>query len=255
MSIDLIGVCCRKTIKMIITTIPALNDVAQHGIGLGLSIASSHETGPMTEEADEEKRKSDFPEVKFYYRSLWDNAKSDKGTSNFKQHDKAKCRNDFPRKDRYLEDIHGTTISTNRLRAMFTTARELFHHYAVQGVAPKTWGTKTADVASHFRMRMYQMYPELSYCSSHWKVAEFGTHQYSQFASGETNKELISAGKLAIKTEPGASAELTVTNTTKRPFVEEKASKPSSDKVKKQRRGSNASLLQVCVHSAIRKRR
>jgi hypothetical protein len=52
------------------------------------------------------------------------------------------------------------------------------------GLAPQTWSKVGHTVLMSFRQKMYDQFPELTYCDGHWKLDRICTETYSQWANG-----------------------------------------------------------------------
>jgi hypothetical protein len=81
----------------------------------------------------------------------------------------------------FIEDVNGSVIDGHRASSICKATRQIWSKLSASGLAPKTWAKITMNTLIYFRNRMYEQFPELSYCDSHWKLDKLATDTYSQW--------------------------------------------------------------------------
>jgi hypothetical protein len=125
--------------------------------------------------------------VKFYSHTSYKSFKAEKKNSpkdDLRPPQKGRGRRSQGENTRfmYLETIEGTPVSGERLDAISKFSRSLFQTLADAGIAPRTWGKKSAAVSSFYHRSMCSQFPEFTYCADNWKSEAYATEHYAAWS-------------------------------------------------------------------------
>ncbi|KAJ3001200.1 hypothetical protein NUW54_g6583 [Trametes sanguinea] len=112
----------------------------------------------------------DHPLCKFWMRDQW--TPYSQGGDLYHQ------RNADNKVLKYLEDRDGNVITKVRVAEMAELQRSLWEKYRKEGRMPLKWSQADREVIVDHRTEMYQNFPELSLCDSHWKLKQFASQNY-----------------------------------------------------------------------------
>ncbi|KIY42862.1 hypothetical protein FISHEDRAFT_63136 [Fistulina hepatica ATCC 64428] len=126
---------------------------------------------------------ADFPCIKYWYRSQWNQyLKSKEGVSKTA---KAKGKRGNSRASRginvtmqYVDDETGATVDGFRAGFIHSTAHSIFYLLRDRGLAPVTWGQATPPVITCYCNQLILKCPEMSYCTENWKAMFLATEIY-----------------------------------------------------------------------------
>jgi hypothetical protein len=144
---------------------------------------------PLTLGLKASHSRDDFPEIKFWSKSDWTTAKKDTVASFSRPGERGKTRAAKGENVAmsFIEDINGQPIDGHKATEIRKALRELWVEMDQAGLAPQTWSKVGHTILMNFRQRMYDQFPELTYCDGHWKLDRICMETYSQWANG-TNR-------------------------------------------------------------------
>ena len=87
----------------------------------------------------------------------------------------------------FIKDVNGQPIDSHKATKIQKALRELWVEMDQAGLAPQTWSKVSHTILMNFHQRMYDQFPELTYCNGHWKLDRVCMETYSQWANG-TNR-------------------------------------------------------------------
>jgi hypothetical protein len=133
--------------------------------------------------------RDNFPEIKFWTKSDWTTAKKDTTASFSRPGERGKTRAAKGENVAmsFIKDFNGQPIDGHKATEIRKALRELWVEMDQAGLAPQTWSKVGHTILMNFRQRMYDQFPELTYCDGHWKLDRICTETYSQWANG-TNR-------------------------------------------------------------------
>ncbi|OSD06590.1 hypothetical protein PYCCODRAFT_1464497 [Trametes coccinea BRFM310] len=128
----------------------------------------------------------DHPLCKFWMRDQW--TPYSQGGDLYHQ------RNADNKVLKYLEDRDGNVITKARVAEMAELQRSLWEKYRKEGRMPLKWSQADREVIMDHRTEMYQNFPELSLCDSHWKLKQFAGQNYPSWIQSAFTLEAGSSG-------------------------------------------------------------
>jgi hypothetical protein len=141
-------------------------------------------------------QKDDYPNVKFWARQDWNEAKQDIGTHRQGERGRSRAAQGVNVAMRYIEDENGQVIDGHRASAIRKLARSIWIALANTGKAPAKWSQADIVVAQSYRREMRHHFPELRLCENDWKVDLIASDNYPSWYSHNN-----SANKCLVKQE------------------------------------------------------
>jgi len=141
---------------------------------------------------DQPLNRSDYPQVRFWFRKDWINRKKETSGVTKVNHsnmfatteqNKGRAPSGLNVSLRYVEDVHGVIVDGFRASEMRKFARSIWNQLQGAGKAPRSWGKADLEVAAHYRREMRRRFPELGLCEFDWKSEQLATDNYPNWAS------------------------------------------------------------------------
>ncbi len=117
-------------------------------------------------------RKADYPNVNFWTRKSYDDAKALNATIVIQ--DAAVDTTNIP----FMEHEDGTPLTEEEAIKMRGTARGIFVHFMQEGTAPAKWGQVSVVSQDFFFNAVAERHPHAAMCEDMWKVQLLATTCY-----------------------------------------------------------------------------
>ncbi|KAH9481010.1 hypothetical protein JR316_0005528 [Psilocybe cubensis] len=117
-------------------------------------------------------KQDDYPHVRFWDKEEWIDYKT-----------RAANRNQSVDKLYFLCNEDGEMVSQARREEMTETAKVAFNELYYWRLDPHTWGKGNQQARDYFSAIMRGKFPEFRWCSNDWKIREFATIRYPDWAS------------------------------------------------------------------------
>jgi hypothetical protein len=127
---------------------------------------------------------SQFPNVKFWRRTHWEQSKLNKDIMTVNTGVSAKKNTLL-----YIEDANGAPIDGPRATEIRKRAREIFLKFKTSGTSPKTWTQLDLTSLQYYRVEMCTQFPELRFCEQDWKADKVAIDTYSGWYRNQTKSQ------------------------------------------------------------------
>lgn len=148
-------------------------------------------------------QKDDYPNIKFWARQDWNEAKQDIGTHRQGERGRSQAAQGVNVAMRYIEDENGQVIDGHRASAMRKLAHSIWMALANTGKAPAKWSQADIVVAQSYRRKMRHHFPKLQLCENDWKVDLIASDNYPSWYSHNN-----SVNKRSVKQESANSNDI-----------------------------------------------